>query len=865
MIHPTAFLVPACLLGLLPTPAGLESPIAFGQEIVPAPQVPTAETSDAAVQRADFAREYGILEGDEIDPIGGEILNRALQGKKLPASAWGELRIETMADVLEREKSFVQSTTNPRIRNGRQGEWQVPSRKIKSHPHGGVKCLINRWGDTSMGIGLGETMDVEDVWIASQGGMGIWAKAVRVVGYRAGEEVAATEWFTDIDHEPSLMTIGLRNVDRIVFEAKPGHDGAGFYAIDDLRFVKANGEAISLGFEEASWDQRLTESGFAGFTWETGTGSFDSPKPGIVPAPGEGDGSSRQSGSSPAGYGADDADATLSGSTTSSVLGGSGTAPTFLQEFVGPRLGDNGANLIPPDTCGAVGVNHFVALVNSNLSVYDKSGNRQQSVSLQSFFGSGGGTVGDPRVAYDFTHDRWCAIATNFGELCWFAYSLTGDPLGAWVKTSIDLVQGSDNGRWVDYPTLGVDSRGIFIEAYMVGSPARMTIFAIDKAPLLAASPALGTVTAFRGLNWDGAIQHATQYNDAGQSYMISTRTSNTFRLRRIDPPLTNPTLTTSQINGIPNYGSANDAPALGSTVNINTGGTRLMNACYAGSSIWAAHTVAAGGKSGARWYQIDPVALSVTQSGTLTDPSLWFYYPTIAADANGNAVMGFSGSDANTYPSAYYSGRLGTDAAGEMSTAVLYSAGQNSYTITDGAGRNRWGDYSQTSLDPVDGSFWTIQERTRNQANSWVTRIAQVEYGNVCGGITRYCSAVTNPTGVAAIIDTFGTSSVGANDLVLYASNLPLSTFGIFFYGQNQASAAVGDGTLCINNPFFRLAPVQASLFGDVSYALDLTAQSDPAGQIMIGETWNFSFWYRQVSPSGFNFSDALSVEFCD
>lgn len=855
MNHPTALLLPACVLGLFPLST------AGAQGVVPAPETPSAADLDAATRRADFAREYGVLEGDEIDPIGGEILGRALHGKKLPASAWGEVRIESMADVLEREKTYVQAEGNPRIRNGRQGEWQVPSRKIKSYPHTGQKCLLNRWGDTSMGIGLGETMNVEEVWVASQGGEGIWAKAVRVVGYRGDSRVGATEWFTDIDQEPSLMAIGLEGVDRIVFEAKPGHDGAGFYAIDDLRFVTSDGESASLGFEEAHWNQRLTETGFAGFTWEVGTGTFESPKPGIVPAPKEGDESSSRSAAQST---TQDLDPTGNGGASSSFLGGGGTAPTFLQEFRGPRLGDSGANLIPPDTCGAVGMSHFCALVNSNISVYDKSGNRLLSTSLQSFFGTGG-TVGDPRIAYDFTHDRWCAIATDFGELCWFAYSLTGDPLGSWVKTSIDLVSGSDAGRWVDYPTLGVDSRGIFIEAYMVGSPARMTIFAIDKAPLLAASPALGTVTAFRGLNWDGAIQHATQYTDAGQSYMISTRTSTTLRLRRINPPFTNPTLTTSSISGIPGYSSANDAPALGSTVNINTGGTRLMNACYVNGSIWAAHTVAAGGKSGARWYQVDPVTQTLMQSGTLTDPSLWLYYPTIAADANGNAVMGFSGSNASTYPSAYFSGRLGSDPAGEMAPATLYSAGQNSYTITDGAGRNRWGDYSQTSLDPADGTFWTIQERTRNLANSWVTRIAQVEYGNVCGGITRYCTAVANPTGNAAVIDAVGSSSLAANDLVLFANNLPLSTFGLFFYGQSQASAPVGDGTLCIGNPFFRTPPVQATLFGDATFAFDNTAQTDPAGQIMVGETWNFSFWYRQMSPAGFNFSDALSIEFCD
>ena len=89
-----------------------------------------------------------------------------------------------------------------------------------------------------------------------------------------------------------------------------------------------------------------------------------------------------------------------------------------------------------------------------------------------------------------------------------------------------------------------------------------MTIFAIDKAPLLQSPASIGTITAFRGLNFNGAIQHATQYTDPGVSYMVSTRTSGTLRMRTITPPMTNPTLTTGVINGAGSYSPPPDAPA---------------------------------------------------------------------------------------------------------------------------------------------------------------------------------------------------------------------------------------------------------------------------------------------------------------
>ncbi len=45
-----------------------------------------------------------------------------------------------------------------------------------------------------------------------------------------------------------------------------------------------------------------------------------------------------------------------------------------------------------------------------------------------------------------------------------------------------------------------------------------------------------------------------------------------------------------------------------------------------------------------------------------------------------------------------------------------------------------RWGDYSCTSLNPVDASFWTVQQYSRIQdpatflgGPNWGTRVAQI------------------------------------------------------------------------------------------------------------------------------------------
>jgi hypothetical protein len=61
------------------------------------------------------------------------------------------------------------------------------------------------------------------------------------------------------------------------------------------------------------------------------------------------------------------------------------------------------------------------------------------------------------------------------------------------------------------------------------------------------------------------------------------------------------------------------------------------------------------------------------------------------------------------------------------MAAPAQYKAGTGSHNLVDGAGRNRWGDYSYTTLDPVDETtFWTIQEYGHD-TDIWGTYIAKL------------------------------------------------------------------------------------------------------------------------------------------
>jgi hypothetical protein len=137
------------------------------------------------------------------------------------------------------------------------------------------------------------------------------------------------------------------------------------------------------------------------------------------------------------------------------------------------------------------------------------------------------------------------------------------------------------------------------------------------------------------------------------------------------------------------------------------------------------------------------------------------------------------------------------------------------------------------------------------------------------CGGISRYCASTPNSTGLVATMGLSGSLSVSANDLHLLAFQCPPSHFGLFIYGATQTQIPFAGGYLCISPFSPGLYRAGHSFQIDASGAADLPMDipSLPLGApITTGSTWNFQFWYRDHSASGWgsNLSDALSATFC-
>jgi len=195
------------------------------------------------------------------------------------------------------------------------------------------------------------------------------------------------------------------------------------------------------------------------------------------------------------------------------------------------------------------------------------------------------------------------------------------------------------------------------------------------------------------------------------------------------------------------------------------------------------------------------------------------------------------------------YSGRDGSEIFDHQ---MVHRAG---YALDGGADADGDGWLDILAGTPDD-------DRAANNAG----KVSLVTLGCPPGAVTNYCTAVANSTGRRARMGWQNTTSIANNDYRLSAERCPPNKPGLFFYGTTPVQLPIGEGHLCATGSLQRLPVVNTGPAGTPSYALDFTNPPNPSGQISAGDTWYFSFWFRDPAggPVGFNFADGLRATFC-
>ncbi|MDZ4772849.1 MAG: hypothetical protein SGI72_06905, partial [Planctomycetota bacterium] len=167
------------------------------------------------------------------------------------------------------------------------------------------------------------------------------------------------------------------------------------------------------------------------------------------------------------------------------------------------------------------------------------------------------------------------------------------------------------------------------------------------------------------------------------------------------------------------------------------------------------------------------------------------------------------------------------------------------------------------------NGSFEVIVGQSNASVPFGLAGRAEVWSLTVSGGCATpftYCAVVNNSTGNSAQISSTGTVSIAANNFTLVATQCPLASPGVFFYGATQIQIPFGNGNRCVGGTLFRCPIITTNGSGVGTFPFNFNAFTGP-GQVTAGSTWKFQFWFRDAitGPAFFNTSNALSVTFCN
>jgi hypothetical protein len=413
--------------------------------------------------------------------------------------------------------------------------------------------------------------------------------------------------------------------------------------------------------------------------------------------------------------------------------------------FTGSSLLTSG--FIPPDTMGAAGPNQFVELINGQYSVYrNTDGVRVQTSTLNDFWRNASVTPAgnfpfDPRVTYDPSSGRWFAASadnSNNPNNFLVAVSNSSDPTQGWKGFAIP--SDSTKTHWADFPTLGVNRDGVYVAANMfpvTSGSSSTSVLVLPKTDLIGGTVANKTLLENLNANSTGfSIQPITDPKSVGLPVAMLLSDFNTgagmFKRSDIVGSITSPVLDTAdKFIAVPPFGSPTNAPQPGSKAPLETSvvGTRFSSSVVAqNGELWGVQTVNNGGRDAVRWFDINAATNTLRQSGLIASPVLSFYYGSIAVNGLGNVVIGFSGSGPSQFVSVYAVEGQTTNGVTTFGDPLLVKAGVSDYEVTFGFGRNRWGDYSATVLDPDDPfRFWTIQEWVSG-TDIWSTQITEFD-----------------------------------------------------------------------------------------------------------------------------------------
>ncbi len=455
--------------------------------------------------------------------------------------------------------------------------------------------------------------------------------------------------------------------------------------------------------------------------------------------------------------------------------------------------------VMPPDTDGDVGPNHYFQMINLSFQIFNKNGVSVYGPAANSTIWNGfpgpwsGTNDGDPIVLYDEYANRW--IASQFAlpsypngpfwELV--AVSTTPDPTGSWYRYAFQFAD------MPDYPKLGVWHNAYLLTVNRFSSGTTtykgVGVYALERSKMLVGDPNAAIISFTFGASAEPysmlpADADGTPPPADEPAYFAYKKDPNKLVIYKMNIDWTNTAASTLQQDvslTVANY-SANISgiPQPGTTRKLDAITDRLMFRLQyrnfgTHASMVTNHTVSVNGTAGVRWYEVRKTSSTpwtLYQQGTYAPDNHNRWMGSIAMDGFGNIALGYSVSSSTVYPSIRYTGRMANDPLGQMTiqeTEIVAGGGSQTGGFV---GNGRWGDYSAMTVDPsTPATFWFTTEYMQNTSSQgWKTRIASFSFDAVfmanlsvsanpiCQGDSTQLNA--SPTGGSGIYSYYWTSN---------------------------------------------------------------------------------------------------------
>jgi len=421
-------------------------------------------------------------------------------------------------------------------------------------------------------------------------------------------------------------------------------------------------------------------------------------------------------------------------------------------------------SISPPDPTGDIGKNHYMQMTNASggslIQVWDKlTGQSVLGPILSNTIWQqvGTGSIGDPLVQYDHDAERWIIMELQgfFTNELLIAVSDNSDPTGGWKAYRFQTL------GFGDYPKIYVWNNAYFVTANEISNGNKCAGYALERSAILAGEPFFDLyrfempnyqAIAYQpatGADWEGGPPPpagSPEYIfrvyddgwDGGQDHLqiweVDVDWSDPGQSSITGPDKLFPTPFETRVcfgGGLFDCIEQPDpgAPRITALENIIMYRAPYRNFGTYESVVFnhvsdVSGQVGEGGDAAVRWYELRKYGVGdwqIYQEGTYA-PDLVTnrFMGTICMDEAGNIALGYSGASQFLHPGLYITGRRHSDPLGEMPVEehTLIAGGQSHY------GDNRWGDYSNMSVDPEDGrTFWFTGEYQPAGA-PWGTRI---------------------------------------------------------------------------------------------------------------------------------------------